>query len=190
MIHVSDKQMREIIQDHPVSNFIVFTHVDAKSPWHPDYLIRKALSIRYMHRGVTIHTTFSHCGSVWYDRVEDEIGYWHQTFPFFAKDVFSFRAYNVIYKIDDPEAVKFARGKCKNLYESKKPYGVGKLVAYIVTLWFTWLKNPIKAGKVCSEAVAASYPSLISTNPADTDPQLASFELDKAGLTKYIVDRT
>lgn len=182
--------MMEIIEANPASNFIVFTHVNAKSPWSPDYLIRKALALRYLHRGVTVYNAFSHCGTVWHDKVEEETYYWHQTFPFFAKDVFSFRAYNVIYRVNDPSIVMYARNRCEALYEKKKPYGIGKLLAYIVTLWFTWISNPIKAGKVCSEAVAHCYPHLITTKPVDTDPMRASFQLDEAVLTKYIVDRT
>lgn len=182
--------MMEIIEANPASNFIIFTHVNAKAFWHPDLLIRKALALRYRQKGVTLDTAFSHCGTVWHDKFEEETYYWHQTFPFFAKDAFGFRAYNVIYRVDNPSVVLYARNRCEVLYDKKKPYGVGKLLAYIVTLWFTWFSNPIKAGKVCSEAVAHCYPHLITTKPVDTDPIRASFELDKAKLIKYVIDRT
>jgi len=190
MIHVSDKQMREIIQDHPASNFIVFTHVDARSPWHPDYLIRKALSIRYMHRGVTLHTAFSHCGSVWYDKYDEEINYWHLTFPTFIKEPFKFRSYNVFYKVDDPSTVYGARDHCVRLKQKKKGYGVARLVFYLFTFWHTWFKNPIEVGQVCMEPVIDGYPRYIKQGKGNADPQSVSLELDKAGLIKYVVDRT
>ncbi len=137
-----------------------------------------------------MRNAFSHCGTVWYDTKDKESYYWHQTYPFFAKDHFNFRKYNIIYQVDDPSTIRFARAKCKSLYEKKKPYGVGRLVAFAFTLWFSWLDNPIRAGKVCSQAVAVSYPSLIKTDPYETDPQLASIELDKHPLKKYRVDLT
>lgn len=184
---MTQDEIQEYIKSKPDSNFVVFTHVDGNRPWQTDYLIRRILSRRY---DLPIEECFSHTGTVWYDVEKDENFYWHQTFPVFTKDKFNTRPYNVIYEVEDPNVVKFARIKCKNLYEAERGYAVGTLINYAFTIWFDWLSNVVTAGKVCSEAVAASYPTLIEGNKSDIDPNNAAMQLDNHNLKKFIIDET
>lgn len=186
-------QMAEIMREFPHNNFVVFTHVNRKRFWEPDYLIRKWLARvpRYRRRGITIDTTFSHCGTAWYDEEEDVINYWHQTYPYFTKEPLRPRAYNVIYMVDNEETVKYARLVCEKLYKKKKGYAIGTLITFAFTLWFTWLSNPINAGKVCSQAVAYSYPTISPGNPIDSDPQKVEYNFrDRIPEQfRFVVDR-
>ena len=169
------KEFLEYVKANPKSNFVVFTHVNETRFWHPDFLIRKFLARvpRYKKRGVTLDTTFSHCGTVWW---EDNVpAYYHQTYPTFTKGTFYGRPYFVAYEVKDRDKVELARTLCKELYDKKKPYALSTLVTFAFTLWFTWISNPIKAGKVCSQAVAYTYPGIVKGESRDADPQHAEF---------------
>lgn len=177
--------MQDYMFKNPGSNFVMFTHMGRRWP-RADYLIRRALRYKY---GVNHRETFSHTGSVW---VEDgKLTYWHQTWPRFAKDEWSWRAYNVIYEVNDPAQVSLARAKCLELYEARRRYGIGKLLNFGVSMWIPGIGNAITAGKVCSEAVAVCYPSIILTRGVgknDVDPQFAEHCLALAGMKSFIVD--
>ena len=163
----------EYMLSKPRSNFVVFTHQDG-GRFSADYLIRKFITQipKYRKRNLSVDRTFSHTGSVW---VEDgKLVYYHQTYPRFKKDDWSFRRFNVIFEVDNEEHVNYARWKCRDLYKKGNRYSVFGLIAFIFTIWFPWLRNPIKAGKVCSGAVAASYPDIVTGKPYhDVDPQYA-----------------
>ena len=163
----------EYMLSKPRSNFVVFTHQDG-GRFSADYLIRKfiAQAPKYRKRNLNIDRTFSHTGSVW---VEDgKLVYYHQTYPRFKKDDWSFRRFNVIFEVDNEERVNYARWKCRDLYKNRNRYSIFGLFAFAFTIWFPWLRNPIKAGKVCSGAVAASYPDIVTGKPYhDVDPQYA-----------------
>lgn len=143
--------------------------------WYtPDFLIRRGLSWKH---NVPVNETFSHTGTVWYDEEENKPMYWHQTYPIFKRERWKTRQYSIAVEISDPTAVSIARTVCKDLNDRKSGYGIGQLIAFVFTLWFSWFNNPITVGKVCSEAVAVSYPSMITTNKDNTDPEQAFRQL-------------
>ena len=166
-------RIEEYMLSKPRSNFVVFTHQDG-GRFSADYLIRKFITQipKYRKRNLNIDRTFSHTGSVW---VEDgKLVYYHQTYPRFKKEDWSFRHFNVIFEVDNEEHVNYARWKCRDLYKKRNRYSIFGLFAFAFTIWFPWLRNPIKAGKVCSGAVAASYPNIVTGKPYhDVDPQYA-----------------
>jgi len=183
---MADKQAYEYMMSRPDSNFIAFTHQDHRWP-RADYLIRRALSLRYR---VAVDSTFSHTGSVWAHN--GELTYWHQTWPRFKKEKWSFRRYNVIVEVDDPNVVFHARNKCYEMHATRRGYGIGKLLNFAFSMWIPGIGNTLTAGKVCSEAVAVSYPGIIlgqGKGQHDIDPQFAYNALRNAGLKTIIVDR-
>ena len=183
----TDYEFREYIGNNPKSNFVMFTHMDRRKAWQPDFLIRKFLGLKYK---VPSRETFSHCGTLWLDECDNRIYYWHQTYPYFRKDKFSTRRYNVIFEIPNEYAVEYARDFCRFEHENKRGYGIATLISFAFTLWFTWFSNPITAGKVCSSSVAASYPLYIRGNPHDVDPHMAYMELEKRGFKQFLIDNT
>lgn len=171
MKNIKERDFRELCRDNSDKNYVVFTHTNRRFP-HPDYLIRRGLSLRY---GIPVEESFSHTGSVWWE--DGRPVYYHQTFPVFSKDNWGARHYSIAVEISDPDVVEYSRKVAKKLYKDKRGYGVGQLISFFFTLWFTWLNNPIKAGKVCSEAVAVCYPQYITTDKNNTDPQQAFDQL-------------
>lgn len=184
----SSKEAREYMLSKPNSNFVVFTHQNRRWP-RMDYLIRRA--VYYVPRyDAEFDQIPSHCGSVW---VKDgELMYYHQTWPIFKKDRWGFRQYNVICEIACKRRVKYARAKCREMLKKKRGYGVGQLLSFLATIWFTWFSNPITAGKVCSEAVAVSYPKAVlseGVNQNDVDPYYAMIRIKEKCFKSFIVDR-
>ena len=183
---MTDRQARDYMMSRPDSNFVAFTHQGRKWP-RADYLIRKALSLRYR---VPTDSTFSHTGSIWV--YNGELTYFHQTWPRFKKEKWSFRRYNVIFEVEDPNVVFHARNKCYEMHAIRRGYGIGKLLNFAVSMWIPGVGNTLTAGKVCSEAVAVSYPGIIlgqGLGQHDIDPQFAHNALRNAGLKTIIVDR-
>lgn len=188
---LTDTQAREYMLSRPDSNFVAFTHMNKSWP-APDFLIRKYVSMvpRYKNNGVTTDNTFSHTGTIWVEN--GELTYYHQTWPVFKKEKWNFRRYNIILEVTDSQIVSKARHKCEEMYYKKRGYGIGQLLAFAFTIWFTWFSNPITAGKVCSEAVAVSYPDYIlkkGISAYDVDPQYAFDRLKEQGLLRLKVDR-
>lgn len=186
----SSQKAYEYMEAHPDWVFIPFTHMDKRRFWQPDYLIRKFIARvpRYRRAGVNVHNTFSHVGMVFSG--QDRLRYLHQTYPVFRDDDWSFRAYNLIFVVKDPSTVEEARRRAENLLASRKGYGIGKLLSFAFSIWFTWLRNPIVAGKVCSGAVAHCFPVWVPESEVnDIDPQGLAMLLKKAGVPFFLVDR-
>lgn len=173
----------------PDSNFVVFTHQDRRWP-ALSYLIRKAIYLtpRYSARLSEIP---SHTGSVWVEN--GELQFYHSTWPVFKREPFKFRKYNVVCEIACKKRVKFARNKCREMLKKRRGYGVGQLINFAVTIWFTWFSNAVTAGKVCSEAVAVSYPKAVLggviTDANDIDPYYAMLRIQDSAFKSFTVDR-
>lgn len=182
-----DIGMRDYMLSRPDSVFAMFTHMDGNR-LSPDYLIRVGLSKVY---GVPIDNTFSHTGIVWAE--DGELWYWHQTWPHFKRDRFRFRRYNVIIEVDDYEHVQVARSHANKLLDKKSGYGIGTLLNFAFSIWFSWMGNAIRVGKVCSGAVAKMLEGYIMTgrhrHVENVDPQYAHNMLVKAGLRRWEIDR-
>ena len=186
MQEMTTQQMTEYMLSRPESNFVAFTHSNRRWP-RADYLIRRALAIRYR---VPTDRSFSHTGSVW--AVNGVLTYFHQTWPRFKREEWGFRAFNVIVEVDDPAVVLHAREKCYEMNYLRRGYGIGKLLNFAFSMWIPGIGNTLTAGKVCSEAVAVSYPGIIlgqGLGQHDIDPQFAHNALRNAGLKTIIVDR-
>lgn len=171
MKELRSKQFHLKAINHPDKVFVVFTHSD-KMPLSPDWLIRLGMKWRY---GGKVSEMFSHCGTVWGEG--RKAMYYHQTYPRFKREEFGTRPYTIALEISDTDAVAFAKQKCREMNNDRRGYGVGQLLTFAFTLWFKWFNNPITKGKVCSEAVAVSYPQWIVTNKDNTDPYQAYVQL-------------
>lgn len=179
--YLSTSEFWQRCRNNPDYNYVMFTHVYGS--WYtPDHLIRKGLAMKY---DVDVNETFSHTGSVWYDEENNWPGYWHQTYPIFKRERWKTRDYSIAVEITDPEVVEFARECCTQLYERKSGYAIGQLLSFAFTLWFSWFNNPIKVGQVCSESVARSYPSIITREPDNADPQIAYEQLEATGANVF-----
>lgn len=181
--------LREHMLSKPDSNFVAFTHNYGK--WFtPDYIIRKFMVRvpKYRRRGLKIDETFSHTGNIWAE--EGKLWYWHQTWPRFKKEEWSFRPYTVIFEVDDPKKVKFARKKSRELHEKGRGYSILGLITFAFTIWAPWIRNPVKVGKVCSGAVAAMYPDIVTGKPYhDIDPQYAHDKFEKYGAKRWLISK-
>lgn len=182
----------------PESVFVVFTHQDGRKI-SVDYLIRKAMGLRYRIRP---DDTFSHCGVVWAEN--GQLMYYHQTWPKFKKEKFSYRPMNHFFEVADPIKVEWARTICEHKNGVARGYGIGTILNFVFTFWNYSLRNFIRIGEVCSSALALAFPEIVMPlgdklrlRHSDVTPHHAFIRFedyvwrtDGDGSKQFIVDKT
>lgn len=183
---MTQDQLTYYMLSRPDSVFAVFTHVGGGLR-SVDFLIRIALSIRYRK---PVAEMPSHCGIIWAEG--EYLYYWHQTWPVFRKERWKYRQYNHFFEIENPDAVRYARAKAREMESSAVGYGVGTLVNFAWTLWCKMRRNVIRIGEVCSTALALLLPGYIlptGSSHSDIDPYKALFRLSISGIPQFIIKK-
>jgi hypothetical protein len=171
--------LREYMESNPDSVFVWFTN-GGRDGGFIDKLLRRVLSLKYTSKGFTFENSFSHVGLTWWESGLGLMAY-HQTFPFFKKEVYKPEVYNEIFEIRDPELCKYAKLYMQSELRIKRGYGVLQVIMMGPQILFG-LKNPYTDGKVCSETIVhALSGALGGMKPDSTDPNGLFLGIKKSG---------